>query len=211
MKKPAKTFVEKHRQITSYLRNAVVAGAIFVLAMAVLFVSLGDTQASSEVVPEAIAGPVTRRVQEPTPDTTPVSIVPPQTPATRLTIMIGDKHDLRVATGVDSFVIVSPEFASAEIKNRFTLSISAIKIGETMLLIAYGKARHTYIIAVVRRPPGSSKNNALTDENGMPRKPPPRSGSFSTLYGRTSGSGTSVVRQTVDYRQKLSNSRTLRV
>src|SRR5258707_8427994 len=123
MKNPGKTFIQRQQKVIRYIRIGVAAlvaacivGAIFVIRI--------KTTAGSERSSERVGIRTVRPAIKPTPEGTPVS--PQQTPATRIRIIFGEKHDLQIATGVDSFVLISPEIASAEIKNRFTLTISAL-------------------------------------------------------------------------------------
>ena len=51
---------------------------------------------------------------KPTPEGTPISAPPSQTSAPRVRIVFGEKHQLKVATGVDSFVTVNAEIADVE-------------------------------------------------------------------------------------------------
>jgi hypothetical protein len=111
---------------------------------------------------------------------------------------------------VDSILLVSPEIAAVAIKNRFTLTISPLKRGETMLLVKYGQHRQTYIIQVVPRPAGSARRGDIADP-GEAAKTATTSGTFTTTYSPELGEGRSVLRQTLNYRKKLSNDRTLRV
>ena len=141
-----------------------------------------------------------------TPEGLPGSL-PPQISATRITIVFGEKYDLQVAAGADSLVVVSPEVASAEIKNRFTIGISALKIGETILLVGSGQRRRAYIVAVVARPAASERSRTI--ENGS-RNRSASSGSSTTMFAQGSG-GVAVIRQSVSYNRKLSGDRTLRV
>lgn len=146
-------------------------------------------------------------ISSPSPGPTPVSNIPPQIPATRIRVIFGEKQDLQIPIGVDSFVLVSPEIASAEIKNRITLAISGLKIGETILLINNGPRRHTYVLDVVAKP--SEPRKAAPDE--AVNRSSSSTGSLTTMYAQGFDGGPTVLRQSVDYRRKISQDQTLRV
>jgi hypothetical protein len=143
-----------------------------------------------------------------TPEGAPVSNIPPQTPAARVTVILGEKKELQIVTGVDSVVMVSDEIASAETTNRFTIKISALKLGETILIVNSGPRRNTYIVAVIAKPLSAERANLASQ---LPaRKTPASTGAFTTTYSAGAG-GTSALRQNFYYSHKLSDERTLRV
>lgn len=186
-------------RLPKYARIGLVATVVAVILSAVLAVRI-NTRASNDAIFKLLA-------LKPTPVDTPSPHMPPQTPATRVRIMLGEKQDLQVATGVDSFILVSPETATVENKNRFTLTITGTKVGETILLITYGQHRYTYVVEVVGKPSGYARQ--FTGETV--RKPSATTGSFTTLYSQGFDGSPSILRQTLSYRRKLSNDRTLRV
>lgn len=197
----------RRRRSANHARRAVAGFALFLLIAAALIARIAVTSGSGaggELSPRPTPAVVT-------PAPTPPSRVPVQTSPTRITIPLGNTQDLQIATGVDSFVMVSPEIATGVARNRFTVSITALKIGETMMLATYGTRRQTYIIEVVGKPRGEARGNGLTDADGVPRLPPASTGSFTTTFARGSGGGTSLVRQSLDLRRKLSKGRTLRI
>lgn len=147
----------------------------------------------------------------PTPTATPLSTQPVHASATRISVIVGTTHELQIATGFDSVIVVSPEIATALAKNGFTVTITAHKIGETMLLAKYGARRHTYMIEVVGKPRAAARSEESAGSDDVSLESPVATGSSTTTYAKTSDSGTSLVRQNVDLRRKLSNGRTLRV
>lgn len=210
MKKCVTSFVKRQQAITKYLRYTLALAIVLTIAAAALIIRT-DTKADGGVPADDRTARQRTTSPTPSPSATPAPRTPIQTQATRLRVIVGETQDLQVATGVDSHLLVSPEFASVEAKNRFTLSVTGVKIGETMLVVTFGKRRHTYVVDVVPRPSGSARNGNHTD-GGLPRQPSAVSGSSRTQFSAASGGGaSSVLRQNIDYRQKLSKGRTLRV
>lgn len=196
---------------TGFAKNAVIriiAAVAFCLAVAILF-AFEDTKASNESLVNIFQRGLLNPVVEPTPEGGLGTDMPPQTEATRIKVELGEKYDLQIATGVDSFVVVTPEVASVEARSRYNLNISAIKIGETILLVTYGRRRHTYVVEVVRRPSVTPKRDSSGGKNTGAE--PESSGSLSVLYAQGTGGSPGVIRQNLDYRRKLANNRTVRV
>lgn len=196
---PSQRSSKTHGTVT-HLRLAAVAIIVFCILATTLIVRV-NIEASNNIPPTKVSA-------NPTPVPTPN--MPDQTQAMRIRIILGEKHDLQVATGVDSFVTVSPEIAGVEIKNRFALTIAALRIGETILVITYGNRRHTYIVEVTGKPSGYARR-LLLNNGDTESKPSVESGSSMTLYGQGFNGSPSVIRQNVDYRRKLSADKTLRV
>lgn len=195
--------------MTNPARMVVTAGAFFLLVTAALIARVAITSGSGAPPGNKPSLRPTRAAVTPSP--TPSSNTPVHTSPPRITIPLGNTHDLQIATGFDSFLMVSSEIATGVAKNRFSVGITALKIGETMMLATYGTRRQTYIIEVVAKPRGDARRNGLTDLDGVSQKPPALTGSFTTTFARGSGGGTSLLREKVDFRQTLSKERTLRV
>jgi hypothetical protein len=199
-------FIRRQRKIMGGKRAAFVA-IVAIVTIGAGSIAKFSTEASSQRYFSDKSIQHLKPISSPSPEPTPVSNIPPQIPATRIRVIFGEKHDLQIPIGVDSFVLVSPEIASAEIKNRFTLTISGLKIGETILLINNGPRRHTYILDVVAKP--SEPRKSAPDEAVNRRSS--SSGSFTTMYAQGFEGGPSILRESVDYRRKISKDRTLRV
>ena len=134
-----------------------------------------------------------------------------RTQAPRIRITMGETRDVPFAVPMTSFLIVSPEIASAVLNIR-SLTITGLHVGETILMVFAGQQRHTFLIAVAGRTQVTSKRNTvLTDAAAMEQ------GGLSSLYGSYGvaysapfGAGPGLLRQTFDWRRKLSQGRTLR-
>jgi len=209
MSKRGKTFIKKQQDVAIYVRFVLTVIVTICLAVAGLIVRI-DTEASGDHLTQNVISQPANPVSKPTPEGLPRQNIPPQTLAIRTRITFNEKKDLQVTTGVDSYLLVSPEIASAEIKNRFTLSILGLRIGETILLVTSGQRRFTYVIEVVPRPSAAERQSQFIGKNGGSQASA-TSGSFTTLYAQGSGGGPTVLRQNVDYRKKLSGNKTLRV
>jgi hypothetical protein len=148
-----------------------------------------------------------------TPSVTPMTETASRQSAPRIVIAVGETYDLQIATGADSIVVVSPEIASAAMKNRYLASVSALKIGETMLIATYGGRRQTYIIEVTgkQRKALRAEDTSTDARDRSPVAQGAPAGSLTTTYVHGTGTGRSLVRQTVDLRKKLSDVKTVRV
>lgn len=167
------------------------------------------TNAFNDTSPIPTGTPSPNSAPTPTPEAPPASNIPPQTPAERVTIVFGEKRALQVTTGIDSFIVVSPEIATAELANRFTLNISGLKTGETILIVNSGLRRSTFIVAITPKPSSSAAAAALAS-NYPARKTTSSTGTFTTTFAQASG-GTSALRQTFAYDRKLSTDRSFQV
>lgn len=203
MYKIAKIVIKRQQEKVKRVRRGFFA-AVTLGILGSFLITMISTRASNEnLSPKVVSGLPT---SSPTPES-PSGSVPPQPSAIRVTIVFGEKHDLQVAAGTDALIVVSPEIASAAIVNRFTITITALKIGETILLVGAGQRLRTYIVAVITRPNASERSRTI--ENGSGNRSA-SSGSFTTMYAQGSG-GVAVIRQSVSYNRKLSRDRTLRV
>ena len=149
----------------------------------------------------------------PTPTTAQQKISSPQAPdrtqAPRIRIAMGETRDVPFVVPMTSFLIVSPEIASA-VLNVHSLTITGLYVGETILIVFAGQQRHTFLISVAA-PHRAKRDPLLTDTAAMEQ------GGLSALYGSYAvtysapfGGGPGLLRQSFDWRRKLSQGRTLR-
>jgi hypothetical protein len=122
---------------------------------------------------------------------------------------MGETRDVPFAVSMTSFLIVTPEIASA-VLNVSSLTITGVYVGETILIVFAGQQRHTFLISVAA-PLRAKRDPLLTDTAAMEQ------GGLSSLYGSYAltysapfGGGPGLLRQTFDWRRKLSHGRTLR-
>lgn len=146
-----------------------------------------------------------------TPETrnTPPTNIPAQTEAQRIKIMIGETRDFPLDIGITSIIVVAPEIASAIAKNKETINIAALKIGETLLIVSGDQKRFTYIIQVTGKPSVAERLNAIAEEMAEANKSR-ISGAVNVQYTGGFDGSPSLVRQKANFKQKLSGNKTLR-
>lgn len=146
-----------------------------------------------------------------TPESTPTSKIPPQTQVLRVKITINETRDVPVAADkINSITVVSPEIASAQIKNGHTLTIAGLKIGETILLVSDSQKRMTFIIEVGGKRVASERRNVADEERAV-NENAKTSGSYTTSYAQGFQGNPALFRNSIEFQRKLSKDRTLRI
>jgi hypothetical protein len=145
-----------------------------------------------------------------TPENTPSSKIPPQTQATRIKTTIGETQEVPIGVPINTVTIVSPEIATAQIKNGHILTITGIKIGETILIVSDSQRRLTFIVEVIGKRAAAARQNAVTVERPENAKAK-TSGSYTATYVQGFNESPSLLRQNIEFQRKLSKDRTLRV
>lgn len=137
--------------------------------------------------------------------------VPDRIQASRIRIFLGETRDVPFAVPITSFLIVSPEIASAVLNTR-SLTITGLHVGETILIIFAGQQRHTFLIAVGGRTQANTKPNPLPtniapiERGGLSGL----SGSYAVTYSAPFGARPGLLSQSFDWQRKLSQGRTIR-
>jgi hypothetical protein len=137
--------------------------------------------------------------------------VPDRIQASRVRIFLGETRDVPFAVPITSFLIVSPEIASAVLNTR-SLTITGLHVGETILIIFAGQQRHTFLIAVGGRTQANTKPNPLPtniapiERGGLSGL----SGSYAVTYSAPFGARPGLLSQSFDWQRKLSQGRTIR-
>ncbi|MBX7174213.1 MAG: pilus assembly protein N-terminal domain-containing protein [Pyrinomonadaceae bacterium] len=144
----------------------------------------------------------------PTPAPTNVSI--PSEQATRIKVTLGETREIPIVAGMTSAVAVSPEIAAAQIKNGNLLSVTGIKVGETIVLISDKQKRSTIMVQVVGKPLTTERKSSEPAQP-LQTESDKTSGSFTSGYSVGINGNPSVLHQNVEVRRKLSNNRTLRI
>lgn len=151
--------------------------------------------------------PVPPKAPTPTP-TANVSI--PSEQATRIKVTLGETREIPVVSDMTSAVAVSPEIAVTQIKNGNLLSVTGIKVGETIVLISEKQKRSTIMVQVVGKPLTTERKNSEPVQ--QPQTESDKiSGSYTSGYSVGINGNPSVLHQNVEVRRKLSNNRTLRI
>jgi hypothetical protein len=206
---PSKKRVLQKRRSVIYRRLRFACVLVVVLSVVAPFPL---TQATSAAVGKFI-GFVSQSLARPTTGQQNVTSIPgpDRTQAPRIRIIIGETRDIPFAVPITSFLIVSPEIASAVLGARkFTLT--GLQVGETILIVFAGSQRQTFLIAVVGRTQATAPRNPLAldaaalDRGGFSGL----NGSYAVTYSAPFGSGPGLLHQTFDWRRKLSQDRTLR-
>jgi len=141
--------------------------------------------------------------------TPPPATIPSQITVNRFKYSLDETRDMPIASGVDSFIVVSPDIVDIKLKNRYTLTITGKTKGETILIISFGARRQTFIIEVAGRPPISERAKALAADQAE-KVPEKTTGFLGTGYTQGFGQSPSILRNTIDIRRKISEDRTLR-
>jgi hypothetical protein len=201
-----KTFLGHHKikakniRILWCLTTMLCITACFLMARNTLSANGGKSSAEPDKI-----------VASATPESIPTQKTLPQTQVSRIKVVIGEAQDIIVdAATINSFTVVSPEIATAQIKSAKTLTIDGLKIGETILIVSDSQKRLTYIIEVVGKRAVSERRNIAGKErfgNEIART----SGSYTVSYVQGFNENPSLLKNNIDFQRKLSKNRTLRV
>jgi archaellum component FlaG (FlaF/FlaG flagellin family) len=145
------------------------------------------------------------------PINTPLAQIPPQTQAARIKIIVGTTQNVPVNTEINSVVVVTPEIASAQIKNVNSLTITGLKIGETILIVSDSRKRQTFIIEVTGKPTVSERQNTTSVARGTKTEKAKTSGLYNVLYVQGFDRNPSLLKQNIEFRRQLSEEKTLRI
>lgn len=201
-------FAKSSDSCRRYFKLLVILKAFVLPAIVLLAIVLPPSRTNSSgieiIVPPAAA---------PTPTSTPAqksdSPIQARTEAARIKIALRETRDIPLETAATSVIIVSPEIASAQIKNGLTLTITALQIGETMLIVSNNQRRYTFLVEVTGKKNDFEKQNIKSDEDPQNERST-LSGSYSVSYANGFGENPSLVRQKFEFQQKLPGKRTLR-
>ena len=202
-------FTEHRRTKSKRVRILCLLTSVF-LVIGNLAVTRITFSADGFILPNKSANQFIKPAATPEPENAAPSNVPPQTSAFRIKLMIGETRDVSVTGAADSIMVISPEIASAQIKNGSVLTITGVKIGETILIISGGGKRQTFIVEVAWQPPVSVRQNLIDTKQAFSENAK-MSGSYNISYTKNSEQNLSLVRNRFELRRKLSEDRTLRV
>jgi len=137
--------------------------------------------------------------------------VPSQAPshniAPRIKLITLVPTEIAVAEPITSVIVMDPAIAKVEVKGERSILITGLMTGDTILIISGKNSRLTYAIDVerhpeVKRPKGDAQRAQAVQTF---------SGSNSIYFTPGSNGAPSLMRESFDYTQKLSNDRTLRM
>ncbi len=202
-------FTKQHRTKSKRIRILYLLISVFVVTGTLVTTRI-TFSADDIILPNKSTVHFIKPAVTPEPKNTPASNVPAQTSAFRIKLMIGETRDVSVTGAVNSVMVVSPEIASAQIKNGSVLTISGVRIGETILIITGDGQRQTFIVEVAWQPPVSERQNAIFVERAVSENAK-MSGSYNVVYTKGSEQNLSLIKNRFELRRKLSEDRTLRV
>jgi SdrD B-like domain/Pilus formation protein N terminal region len=134
--------------------------------------------------------------------------VPERNLVLRFSVLMGETRVVLLATQLNSVLVISPEIASAELSGR-GLTLTGLKVGETMLIGFDGAGRVTFLIEVVGRT-YSNTHHDIPVGNASQLDVGAFSGTYAITYTAPFGSGLTLFRQSFDFQKKLTGGRTLR-
>lgn len=167
------------------------------------------TQAGSEAVGELITQALQSIYQHTIAPQDPAAAPPPErTQVLRLSVLMLETRAVSLEVQLSSIVVVSPEIAAVALNNQ-GVTITGLKVGETILIGLAGTRRLTFLVEVVGR----------TYANTHQDLPPPEiaaltlgalSGSYAITYTAPFAGAPTLLRQSFDLHKKLSGGRTFR-
>lgn len=192
-----KTFAKRPERTVKYVRVSVFLLAAFCAASSFLITQITLSAKGDK----SSAG---------TPENTPTTKLGSQTQAARIKITIGEPQDVPVAAEINSVTVVSPEIAAAQIKNRRVLTVTGLKVGETILIVSDGQNRLTFIVEVIGKRVAAERRNIVVAER-VENEKSKTSGSYNATYVQGFDNNPSLLRQNIEFERKLSKEQTLRV
>lgn len=184
--------------------------ALLALATAAFIITRITFSADRAAVFPADSQKKIERLVSAAPANTPSSNVPPQTQAQRIKITIGETRDVPFPSEIKTATVVSPEIASGQIKSSGILTITALKIGETILIISDTERRYTFVVEVAGKPLSSERQNIIR-EDGANSRQSKTTGSYSAAYAHSFSDNAPLLKQNIEYRRAVSKDKTLRV
>jgi hypothetical protein len=141
--------------------------------------------------------------------TAPREGTPQRTQISRIRIIALETRDVPFTIALNSIIVVSPEIATAQIKNPGTLILTGLKVGETILIASDGRRRYTFLIEVVGRSlTTTGRATSLAEPSAVEQGS--LSGSIAVSFSAPIGDRPALLRQSFQMRRTLSPGRTLR-
>jgi SdrD B-like domain/Pilus formation protein N terminal region len=134
--------------------------------------------------------------------------VPEHTLVSRFSVLMGETRVVLLPVQLNSVLVISPEIASAELNGR-SLTLTALKVGETMLIGFDGARRVTFLVEVVGRTYANTHHDVPATDSSV-LEVGAFSGNYAITYTAPFGNGLSLFRQSFDFQKKLTGGRTVR-
>jgi hypothetical protein len=133
-----------------------------------------------------------------------------QNNAPRIVLTVRGSRDVVFDEPVVSATVVDPEFVAIEVKGATLIRFTALREGETIVIVSGGGWRRTYMVEVRPRPAETAEQ--LANEEARRQRALLRpTGVYSISFSPSFGNAPAFLRQSFDYRRKLAGGRTLRV
>jgi hypothetical protein len=142
---------------------------------------------------------------------TPTGTIGARSLAPRITLFVQDARNVPFDETIGAATVVDEEIVTAEIIGGRTLRLKGVDFGETLVIVMTPRGRRTLMIEVIGHPLTNplAANRAAAAE--MAEASGPISGSYMVSFSPSFGGVPAFLSQHIEYRQKLSEERTLRV
>jgi hypothetical protein len=130
--------------------------------------------------------------------------------AQRLVLSVRAKRTVSFAEPITSVIVIDQGTITAELKNATLVTFTGLREGETIVIVS-GKTLRRTLVVEVRPRPSETPEEILARAARRQRALLAPSGSYSFSFSPAFGGGEALIRQTFDYRRRLSQGRTLRV
>lgn len=130
--------------------------------------------------------------------------------APRIVLPVHGTRDVVFDEPVVSATVVDPEFVAVEVKGATLIKFTALREGETIVIVSGGGWRRTYMVEVRPRPAETAEqlaSEAARRQRALLRP----TGIYSISFSPSFGNAPAFLRQSFDYSRKLAGGRTLRV
>ncbi|HEY0544168.1 MAG TPA: SdrD B-like domain-containing protein [Pyrinomonadaceae bacterium] len=141
----------------------------------------------------------------------PKGIVGSRTLAPRITLFVREARDVPFDETIGVVTVVDEETVAAEIIGGRVLRLKGVDFGETLVIVTTPRGRRTLLIEVIGHPltnPFEARSAATSE---LASASAPISGSYTLNISPPFGGAPALLNQHIEYRQKLSAERTLRV
>lgn len=136
-----------------------------------------------------------------------ISQAPVRNEVLRFRVRLLETRTVPQPAQLTSIVVVSPEIAAAVLSSQ-GLTLTGLRVGETMLIGFAGTRRLTFIVQVVGRTHAASNHKAAPGRDTQTRGG--FSGSYSLSFSAPLGGAPTLLHQSFDFNKKLTQGRTLR-
>jgi hypothetical protein len=131
--------------------------------------------------------------------------------APRVTLFVNDARNVPFDETISAATVVDEEIVAAEIIGGRTLRLKGVDFGETLVIVMTPRGRRTLMIEVIGHPLTNPLAANRAAAAGMAEANSPVTGSYMLSFSPSFGGVPAFLSQHIEYRQKLSQERTLRV